>query len=212
MLHFVPPLRSAERGTGGEVGLEGERFLRPFAEKGFCPIETGTRIAARATHRSQRYSGSEMRKHLLKVALARDHRHEPTAAEAAAWALLRNRRCLGLKFRRQHVVRGFIVDFFCPELRLAVEVDGAVHSGWAQADYDEARSRALALAGISVVRIRNEQVSEAGLIALLAPHVTASPSPRTSPPVPLSALRRGGTKRNEGIVPPLHERGEGVRG
>ena len=120
-----------------------------------------------------------MRKHSLKVALAKASRREPTAAEAAAWALLRNRRCLGLKFRRQHVIRGFIVDFFCPELRIAVEVDGAVHCDRMQAEYDEARSRALALAGIGVVRITNDQVSQAGLIALLQPYVASSPSPRS---------------------------------
>ena|SRR5712691_2459833 len=119
-----------------------------------------------------------MRKRCLKVALAKANRHDPTAAEAAAWALLRNRRCLGLKFRRQHVVRGFIVDFYCAELRLAVEVDGTVHCGRTHAEYDEARSRALAHAGIHVVRIRNEQVSDAGLVTLLEPY-TASPSPRS---------------------------------
>jgi len=116
-----------------------------------------------------------MRKRSLKLALAKAQRHEPTAAEAAAWALLRNRRCLGLKFRRQHVVRGFIVDFFCPELRLAVEVDGAVHGDRAQAEYDEARSRAIALAGVDVVRIGNDQVSAAGLVRLLEPYITRSP-------------------------------------
>jgi len=61
-------------------------------------------------------------------------------------------------------------------LRLAVEVDGTVHRGRMRAEYDEARSRALAHAGIGVVRIRNEQVSEAGLVRLLEPYVTASPS------------------------------------
>jgi len=116
-----------------------------------------------------------MRKRSLKVALAKINRSEPTAAEAAAWDLLRNRRCLGLKFRRQHVIRGFIVDFYCPELRIAVEVDGAVHGGRTQAEYDEARSCALAHAGISVVRINNEQVSEAGLAALLEPYLPPSP-------------------------------------
>jgi very-short-patch-repair endonuclease len=120
-----------------------------------------------------------MRKRSLKVAVAKAMRHEPTAAEAAAWTLLRNRRCLGLKFRRQKVIRGFIVDFYCAELRLAVEVDGAVHRRQFQAEYDEARSRALADAGIGVVRIRNEQVSAAGLVTLLEPYVSASPSPRS---------------------------------
>src|SRR5713101_8356168 len=130
-----------------------------------------------------------MRKRYVKVALAKNGRREPTAAEAAAWALLRNRRCQGLKFRRQHVIRGFIVDFYCPELRLVMEVDGAVHRDRAQAEYDEARSRALAQAGIVVVRISNEQVSTARLVALLEPYVTASTSPAVPPlhrPHPLS--------------------------
>jgi len=177
------------------------------AEKGFYAIEAGTRMLA-ATTTLARLSGRDvMRKRSLKVALAKAQRHEPTAAEAAAWALLRNRRCLGLKFRRQHVIRGFIVDFYCAELRLAVEVDGTVHRGRMRAEYDEARSRALAHAGIGVVRIRNEQVSEAGLVRLLEPYVTASPSPRTSPPVPLSALRRGGTKWRDGSPSPRMWRG-----
>ena len=127
----------------------------------------------------------------MKIALAKAHRREATAAETAAWAQLRNRRCLGLKFRRQHVIRGFIVDFYCADLGLALEIDGVVHSDRTQAEYDEARSRALAQAGIVVVRITNEQVSGARLVGLLEPYVTASTSP---------------------AVPPLHERGEGVRG
>ena len=132
-----------------------------------------------------------MRKRSLKVALAKAQRHEPTAAEAAAWALLRNRRCLGLKFRRQHVIRGFIVDFYCAELRLAVEVDGTVHRGRMRAEYDEARSRALAHAGIGVVRITNEQVSEAGLVRLLEPYVTAPPLINLTPCPPLRVAERG---------------------
>ena len=120
-----------------------------------------------------------MRKRSLKIALARIHRSDPTAAEAAVWDLLRNRRCLGLKFRRQHLIRGFIADFYCADLGLVVEVDGAVHSGRTQVEYDDARSRALAQAGIVVVRIGNEQISKARLVALLEPYVTRSPSPRS---------------------------------
>ncbi len=117
--------------------------------------------------------------HALKVNLARDMRHDPTAAEAAAWELLRNRRCLGLKFRRQHVIRGFIADFYCAELRLVVEIDGGIHdTTQTQADYDEARSRALKLTGIEVVRLRNEDVSDAVLVTLLEPYLGRSPSPR----------------------------------
>ena len=107
-------------------------------------------------------------------------RRSPAAAEAAAWALLRNRRCLGLKFRRQHVIRGFITDFYCPEVRLVVEIDGGIHdSSRAHAEYDEARSRALTQIGIDVVRIRNEDVSAARLVTLLEPYLRRSPSPRS---------------------------------
>ncbi len=120
-----------------------------------------------------------MTKRGVKIALARGNRHDPTPAEAAAWALLRNRRCLGLKFRRQHVIRGFIVDFYCAEFHLVLEVDGGVHGDRAQAEFDEARSRALAHAGLRVVRIANEQVSEAALVALLEPYMPLSPSPRS---------------------------------
>src|SRR5437016_6863289 len=112
-----------------------------------------------------------MRKRSLKVALAKAQRHDPTAAEAAAWELLRNRRCLGLKFRRQHVIRGFIADFYCAELRLVLEIDGGIHdTTQTQADYDEARSRALKLTGIEDVRLRNEDVSDAVLVTLLEPY------------------------------------------
>ena len=149
------------------------------AGKGADAIETGTRVTAATATLAGFSKWDEMTKRALKVAIAKGNRHEPTDAEAAAWALLRNRRCLGLKFRRQHVVRGFIVDFYCAELHLAVEVDGTVHDGRTQAEYDEARSRALGHAGITVVRIRNEQISEAGLVALLEPYFISSPSPRS---------------------------------
>src|SRR5438067_13333106 len=176
------------------------------AEKGFYAIETGTGNASRHRDLNQTFLGDEMRKRSLKVALAKANRHEPTPAEATAWSLLRNRRCLGLKFRRQHVIRGFIVDFYCPELNLAIEVDGTVHRRRTQAEYDEARSRALAHAGIGVVRIRNEEVSEAGLASLLEPYLTSSPSPRTSPPVPLPHCGEGGTKWRKPF--PLSTKGE----
>ena len=65
----------------------------------------------------------------------------PTTAEAKAWELLRNCRCLGLKFRRQQVIRGLIVDFYCAEKRLAVELDGDIHA--LQQEYDQQRDAVL---------------------------------------------------------------------
>jgi very-short-patch-repair endonuclease len=77
----------------------------------------------------------------------------PTAAEAVLWSALRGRRLGGWKFRRQHVIAGYIVDFYCAELWLAVEVDGPVHQG---RDIDDReRDEHLASLGADVVRLRN---------------------------------------------------------
>ena len=72
------------------------------------------------------------------------------------WQQLRRRAAGGWRFRRQHVVGGFIVDFYCPELRLAVEVDGDVHRS--RDDYDRGRDRILAGLGVATVRVRNDEV------------------------------------------------------
>jgi very-short-patch-repair endonuclease len=105
-----------------------------------------------------------------KLALARSFRRQPTPAEAAAWQLLRGRTILGLKFRRQQVVAGFIVDFYCAARRLVLELDGGVHDDPAQAERDAFRAHALSMLAIDVVRVRNDQVSEHALRALLAPY------------------------------------------
>jgi len=59
--------------------------------------------------------------------LVREKRREPTIAENHLWQCLRNRQLNGLKFRRQVVIDRFIVDFYCPELQLVIEVDGSIH-------------------------------------------------------------------------------------
>lgn len=71
-------------------------------------------------------------------------RKNPTLSELRLWEWLRRRQAGGFKFRRQHVIAGYIVDFYCPELRLVIEVDGPIH-----ADHvleDDARSSPLPLA------------------------------------------------------------------
>jgi very-short-patch-repair endonuclease len=81
---------------------------------------------------------------------------QPTQAEATLWAYLRNNRLLGLPFRRQHVVCGFIADFFCHRIKLAIEVDGSIHEQ--QQDYDRERDAILLLHGIKTLRFTNEDV------------------------------------------------------
>ena len=90
----------------------------------------------------------------------RELRTRGTPAEAALWTLVKNRRLHGRKFRRQHSVGPYILDFYCPAERLAVELDGAVHDDPARAAYDAERTRHLAAVGIRVVRFENRLVFE----------------------------------------------------
>lgn len=93
-----------------------------------------------------------------KLALARAMRATPTAAEAALWSALRSRQLGGWKFRRQHVIAGYIVDFYCAPLWLAIEVDGAVHQG--RREDDQQRDDDLGALGVRVLRLSNTDVLE----------------------------------------------------
>lgn len=77
-------------------------------------------------------------------------------AEALLWSLLRNRRLANAKFRRQHVIAPYIVDFYCAEHRLAIELDGGQHSE--QQDYDQRRDAFLEQKNITVLRFWNHQM------------------------------------------------------
>ena len=92
------------------------------------------------------------------IDLARAHRKAPTPAEAILWAALRNRKLDGLRFRRQHPVGTTILDFYCPEFRLAVEVDGAYHDAPEQKARDAERTHFQELKGYRIVRFRNEEI------------------------------------------------------
>jgi very-short-patch-repair endonuclease len=105
-----------------------------------------------------------------KLVLARELRAHPTPSEDRAWQLLRRKRIGGLRFRRQHVFGKFILDFYCPVQRLAVEIDGGVHVHPDQAAYDTACDEALAEFGVRVVRIRTDDVSEEVLRKVLQPY------------------------------------------
>jgi very-short-patch-repair endonuclease len=96
--------------------------------------------------------------------LSRELRQQATWAERRAWEILRDRRCLGLKFRRQFPYRGFVLDFFCRELALNVEIDGGVHDEHANRAHDDARDELLTACGLRIVRVRNEDVSLAHLM------------------------------------------------
>lgn len=90
------------------------------------------------------------------IARSRQLRKEPTNAEAALWAKLRKRQLGGLKFRRQHIIRHFIVDFYCPKAKLVIEIDGPVHDE--QEEYDKEREMMLQELGYGVLRFKNSAV------------------------------------------------------
>ena len=88
---------------------------------------------------------------------AKRMRKEPTDAEAALWELLRDKK-LGDKFRRQHLIDDFIVDFVCLSKNLVIEVDGGYHNDPTQKEYDEQRTLYLNEKGFKVIRFTNEEV------------------------------------------------------
>ena len=89
---------------------------------------------------------------------ARENRQTETEAEKILWTLLRNQRLKGKKFRRQHTISNYILDFYCHECKLAIELDGNFHTDSEVRRYDKLRSEVLNEIGIRVVRFWNEEV------------------------------------------------------
>ncbi|WP_232325930.1 methylmalonyl-CoA mutase [Spirosoma montaniterrae] len=87
---------------------------------------------------------------------ARANRKEPTPAEEVLWQHLRGKKLANTKFRRQHAIQDFIVDFVALDNRLVIEVDGEIHEQ--QHEYDQARTEYLNANGFNVIRFTNEQV------------------------------------------------------
>ena len=78
--------------------------------------------------------------------------------ESLMWQLLRNKRFMNLKFRRQHVIAPYIVDFYCHELGLVIELDGSQHGTDDAVEYDAERTQFLEALGLKVVRYWNHDV------------------------------------------------------
>ena len=87
---------------------------------------------------------------------ARELRQPQTPAEQKLWSRLRDRQLDGFKIRRQHPIDRFIVDFYCAEAKLCVEIDGDSHAE--QVEYDQARTAYLNELGYAVMRFTNREV------------------------------------------------------
>jgi tRNA modification GTPase len=128
----VLPLSLQERGPGGEVDREVEQTFQSLTQKIPDPVLENARML----------------------------RQTETKAEEFLWQLLRNKQLNGLKFRRQHpVVEGFVLDFFCAEYRLGIELDGGIHEEKEQKLYDNSRSEELKdRYDIDLIRFDNREV------------------------------------------------------
>jgi very-short-patch-repair endonuclease len=89
---------------------------------------------------------------------AHELRKMETETEKLLWSRLRNNQILGLHFRRQHPINRFIADFYCPRIRLVIEVDGSIHEIPENQEYDIGRSEILKDFGITIMRFTNELV------------------------------------------------------
>ncbi|HLG41538.1 MAG TPA: DUF559 domain-containing protein [Chitinophagaceae bacterium] len=113
----------------------------------------------KSSHLSERYSanlhkGAKTSTHEF----ARELRQRETEAEQKLWALLRNRKLKGAKFRRQHAIANYIADFYCHESKLVIELDGNFHTEPEAREYDKLRTAALNESGITVLRFWNDEV------------------------------------------------------
>ena len=88
----------------------------------------------------------------------RELRTNQTEVERIMWTILRNRNFLGVKFRRQHSIGNYIADFYCPSIKLVIELDGSVHFTEEGLEYDKIREEFMNSLGIKTLRFNNNDV------------------------------------------------------
>ncbi|HRI26754.1 MAG TPA: methylmalonyl-CoA mutase family protein, partial [Chitinophagales bacterium] len=146
----------------------------------------------------------------------RELRENMTPAEAKLWSLIQKRQVNGRKFRKQHAVGFYILDFYCPEEHLAIELDGNVHFNVGALTYDEERTTFLNTYGIYVLRFENKWVFEQPDAVIEAIKQAFGWQARVYPPQP--PLKKGGSSdanptteeaEKSSITPPFFEGGQG---
>jgi|SRR3989344_1015922 len=94
--------------------------------------------------------------------ILRDRRRElrinQTETEKKLWELVRNRRLSGHKFCRQYSIGGYILDFYCPKLRLGIELDGSQHGTEETVAYDKDREKILEASNVQIIRFWNDEI------------------------------------------------------
>jgi len=112
--------------------------------------------------------------------IRRNLRHSLTPAEASLWKALQGSKLAGKKFRRQHSIGNYVVDFYCPECKLAIELDGEKHFNTIASEYDLRRTEFLSRNNIRVLRFENRAVFEhpEGVLQAIKDHLS---KPATTP-------------------------------
>jgi len=142
--------------------------------------------------------------------LARQKRQEPTPAEDRLWQRLRRKQVLGFKFRRQHAIDRFIVDFYCAEVQLVVEVDGPIHKY--SPEQDTLREQLITSLDLRMLRFTNDQVLnslEAVIEEIM--EALADPTPQPHPHTPSPRAGRGPGGRVNSAHARKQREGKGVR-
>jgi type I restriction enzyme M protein len=113
----------------------------------------------------------------IKKIFARSLRKDQTKTEKIVWELIRDRKFMNYKFRRQHVIEGYVVDFYCHELKLGIEIDGGIHIK--RKDYDKLRQEAIESEGITLIRIKNRDIlnCKRSVLVKLKEAIGLSPTP-----------------------------------
>lgn len=109
----------------------------------------------------------------------RDLRRKSTNAEKLLWERLRNNK-LGVKFRRQFSVMGYVVDFYCPQYRLIIELKGGVHKTTSSKKYDDYRRKYLESFWMTIVEFWNAEIEQdmEKVISSIKNHLSPGPSPK----------------------------------
>ncbi len=136
-----------------------------------------------------------MRAPILTFKRARTLRREMTLPEVVLWRLLRGGKLSRLRFRRQHPIGPYILDFYCPCARLAVELEGAAHDSLGQVRRDERRRAWLAERNISVLRIAATDVLKDERLEGVLLSIVQAAAPSTACGGPPPPLRGGGARR-----------------
>ena len=157
----MAPLSFPRRGVGGEVDL--------------LDRHTMTLVYNKSTMLDRR----------------RSLRQASTRTEEILWSFVRRNQREGIKFKRQYSVHGFVMDFYAPSVKLAIEIDGSIHDDRYRQAHDQWRQSEIEQYGIRFLRFSNQEILQSLDQVLASIDTTIRELPSTSPPTPLLGKERG---------------------